>query len=214
MNPSPEPEVRPTPQWRYVVPNAITCVGLLIGLTSVFRAMEGDYVEASWLIILCVLLDKLDGTTARLLKATSDIGLQLDSFSDFITFGIAPGVLVFLAIWRGDAHGVEIPHEAFALWQGPAMGWLLRALVASYVLCAVLRLARFNVITESSQGSSAVFYGLPTTPSGAMVSTLFILMHQNEMWMSMRWFPVLLKMIFLLRNRPAAAPHGSHPQQR
>lgn len=197
MSTSVEAESRPTPRWRYLVPNAITCVGLLIGLTSVFKAMEGQYVEASWLIILCVLLDKLDGTTARLLRATSDIGVQLDSFSDFITFGIAPGVLVFLAVWRGDAAGGDVPHEAFAIWQGEAMGWLLRALISTYVLCAVLRLARFNVLTEV-EGASKVFYGLPTTPCGAVVATMFIIMHEQEIWASMCWFPVLLAALGLL----------------
>ncbi|MEC9072784.1 MAG: hypothetical protein VX938_10410, partial [Myxococcota bacterium] len=128
---------------------------------------------------------------------TSDIGVQLDSFSDFITFGIAPGVLVFLAVWRGDAPGGDVPHEAFLIWHGETMGWLLRALVSVYVLCAVLRLARFNVLTEE-EGSSSVFYGLPTTPTGAEVATRFIIMDQHEMWMSMRWFPVLLAALGLL----------------
>lgn len=179
-----EPKVA---RWRYVVPNAITCIGLLIGVTACFRAMEGQHLESAWLIILCVLLDKLDGTAARILRATSRIGVQLDSFSDFVTFGLAPATLTYMVIWKGGFNDVEV--AAFAMWEGPTLRWVLRALVASYILCAVIRLAKFNVLTTADAGG--IFYGYPTTSSGALMALLFILLHTYDQHEAMRWTPVI-----------------------
>jgi CDP-diacylglycerol--serine O-phosphatidyltransferase len=185
-----------TPRWRYVVPNAITCTGLLVGLTSVFCSMEGDYHEAAWLIVLCVLLDKADGTAARLLRATSAIGVQLDSFSDFVTFGVAPGTLVYMLMWRD-------PNAHFVIWQGTVASWLLRVLVASYVLGACIRLAKFNVLTEDG-GPNNIFYGLPTTYCGAMVATLYVSAVEHGLHELLRWMPLLCLVLgmLMLSNMP------------
>ncbi len=164
-----------TPRWRYVVPNAITLIGLLIALTSMFRAFEGHFETAAWLIVLVVLLDKLDGTAARLLNATSDIGVQLDSFADFVSFGIAPGALVFSMMWRDPV--------TFDLWSGgTAAGWAMRGLVATYILCACVRLAKFNVLSEEvADDSPKVFYGMPTTQAGGIVAATVILSLKYEL---------------------------------
>lgn len=171
-------------RWRYVVPNAITCVGLLIGLTSSFYSMAGDHVEAAWLIVLCVLIDKADGSAARLLRATSQIGMQLDSFSDFVTFGIAPGVLILTYVWSN-------PDGLFEVWQGPWAAWVLRGLVATYVLCACIRLAKFNVLTEVT-GHIDCFFGMPTTFCGAFLSTGFVVAAEYQLYDLLRWSPVLV----------------------
>ncbi len=171
------------PRWRYVVPNAITCTGLLVGLASTFHTMEGDYYEAAWLIVLCVLLDKADGTAARLLKATSSIGVQLDSFSDFVTFGIAPGTLVYMAFWQDPGH-------RFLIWQGTVAAWVLRVLVAIYVLCACIRLAKFNVLSDETEGEMKCFYGVATTLCGATVALCYIVGIRYEAWELLRWLPV------------------------
>jgi CDP-diacylglycerol--serine O-phosphatidyltransferase len=182
------PRLRPkVARWRYVVPNAITCIGLLIGVTACFRAMEGQHLESAWLIILCVLLDKLDGTAARVLGATSRIGVQLDSFSDFVTFGLAPATLTYMVIWQGAFDGAEV--ASFAMWEGPTGRWVLRALVASYILCAVIRLAKFNVLTTADAGG--VFYGYPTTSSGALMVLIFILLSDYGNLSVMRWMPIV-----------------------
>ena len=88
-----------------MVPNAITSASLLIAIVVVFKAMEGKFEEAAWLVVLCVLLDKLDGTAARALRASSRFGMQLDSLVDFLAFGISPGLTVFMVI-RLDQSGV------------------------------------------------------------------------------------------------------------
>jgi CDP-diacylglycerol--serine O-phosphatidyltransferase len=187
-------------RWRYVVPNAITCIGLLIGVTACFRAMEGQHIEAAWLIILCVLLDKLDGTAARVLGATSRIGVQLDSFSDFVTFGLAPATLTYMTIWQGSFEGSSV--AAFSMWDGETAQWGLRMLVGSYILCAVIRLAKFNVLTAAD--ADGVFYGYPTTSSGAMMALLLLLLHKHGQVEMITWIPVIAAMLggLMVSNLP------------
>lgn len=187
-------------RWRYVVPNAITCIGLLIGVTACFRAMEGQHIEAAWLIILCVLLDKLDGTAARVLGATSRIGVQLDSFSDFVTFGLAPATLTYMTIWQGSFEGSSV--AAFSMWDGETAQWGLRMLVGSYILCAVIRLAKFNVLTAAD--ADGVFYGYPTTSSGAMMALLLLLLHKYGQVEMITWIPVIAAMLggLMVSNLP------------
>lgn len=162
---------RRTPRWRYVVPNAITCASLVVGLASVGTSfVVGGYTDAAWLVVLSVLLDKLDGTAARLLKATSAIGMQLDSFADFVTFGIAPGTMLFAAGLHANKVG------STSVWGGEVGLWLLGAACATFVLCACIRLAKFNVLQEDLPADAPkVFYGMPTTFAGGLTAILWIL---------------------------------------
>ena len=82
---------------RYSIPNSFTALSLLLGLGSIVSAQLGDLEFAAWLIVWCGLLDTMDGLAARLLKATSDFGAEFDSMADLVSFGVAPGVLVFNA---------------------------------------------------------------------------------------------------------------------
>ncbi|TNF34555.1 MAG: hypothetical protein EP329_07095 [Deltaproteobacteria bacterium] len=171
---------RPVARWRYVVPNAITLVSLMLGLSAVVLAFAGDFDEAAWLVVLCVLLDKLDGSAARLLGATSRIGVQLDSFSDFVTFGIAPGALIFARLTGHPA------------WAGEALHILLVALVSTYVLSAVIRLAKFNVLNDILPADGPkVFYGLPTTFAGGLFVIVFIIGEKYQLEPVIQWLPVL-----------------------
>ena len=74
-------------QSRYIVPNGFTALSMLFGFASIAASAEGSYVIAAWMIVWGVLLDKLDGTAARLLDACSDFGMEFDSFADFVVFG-------------------------------------------------------------------------------------------------------------------------------
>lgn len=172
-------------RWRYVLPNAITCFSLLLGLASIVNAFEGDYLEAAWLVVMCVLLDKADGSVARLLKATSKIGLQLDSFSDFIAFGVAPACLVFARL-------LNDPTGAGDIWADGVARWVLHALLAAWVLLACIRLAKFNVLdgTLPSDGPK-VFYGLPTTFAGGTLVVLYIIGVNHDFEGLVRWLPVV-----------------------
>jgi CDP-diacylglycerol--serine O-phosphatidyltransferase len=187
-----EPPIPPrkTPRWRYVVPNAITCASLLVGLVAVgqafIRGEEGGFTNAAWLIVLSVLLDKLDGTAARSLKATSAIGMQLDSFADFVTFGIAPATLLFASGLHKNLAGEP------SLWAGETGLWLLGAACATFVLCACIRLAKFNVLQEDlPPDAPKVFYGMPTTFAGGLTAVLFILGDKYGMDAFLEWLPVV-----------------------
>lgn len=154
---------------RYLLPNAVTCTSILLGLGSVRISMTAttreDFIRAAWLVMYTVLLDKLDGTVARAVNASSEIGVQLDSFSDFVTFGIAPAALITQAVF------VLCP-TPFAV--GP-MHLVALGIGALYVLAAVLRLAKFNVTTGAI--GPDFFLGLPSTSSGGILSILFITLH-------------------------------------
>ncbi len=169
---TPTPSTPPRPaRWRLFVPNALTCASLTVGLAAIVIALtRHDFVESAWLVILSTLLDKLDGTAARALRATSDIGVQLDSFADFVTFGMAPAAMLYAAGHHAADAGVA------TLWAGDAGRLALAALTAAYVLCACLRLAKFNVLTENlPPDAPKVFYGMPSTFAGGLLAVLYIL---------------------------------------
>lgn len=154
---------KPVAPWRYLVPNALTSASLVIGLGVIVIASSGDFEGAGWLIVWCVLLDKLDGTFARLLGSTSKFGVQLDSLADMVVFGVSPVAAVFLMI-----HGQP---EQFELWD--RWSWGLYAALACFPVCAGLRLAKFNVAAED-EGGPQIFFGMPTTLAGGLIG-LFLL---------------------------------------
>ncbi len=136
---------------RYLAPNLVTSAGMIFGLLSLVASFEGRFVDAGWLIIWAVLLDRLDGFVARTLKATSSFGVQMDSFADAINFGVAPAVLIYTTL-------TAVPELGLG---GGAGRVLLMVACALWVLANVFRLAKFNVLSE--QEDSPMFYGVPTT---------------------------------------------------
>mgnify|MGYP001293067967 CR=1 FL=1 len=137
----------------HLLPNLVTLLGLCAGLTSMRYALGERYEIAAALIILAAVLDGMDGLIARKLNAASHFGAELDSLSDFVCFGVAPGVFLF----------------HFALQDFAGLGWLL---VLVYILCACLRLARFNVNRDAPPPPGrAHFVGVPA-PAGAMLALL------------------------------------------
>jgi len=166
----------------YVIPNLITCSGLALGVVAIFLAMHDRIMSAAWLVTLCVLLDKLDGTAARLLKAGSDIGVQLDSFSDFITFIVAPAVLVATALTSKTSLYGAMPVAAMAY---------ASALV--YVVAGAVRLAKFNCLEQSGEGPGGFFIGLPTTLGGAFFATLLLTLDKYDVFqIAAPYLPLLL----------------------
>jgi CDP-diacylglycerol--serine O-phosphatidyltransferase len=143
---------------RYLPPNLITLLSLTLGLVSIYYSLRGAFVEASWLILYSVLLDKLDGTVARLMNAQSEMGLQLDSFADFTAFGLAPAFVLFGALQAADPlAGLEITH---------GLGLI-------YIIACVLRLARFNAYTDTLPPN--IFQGIPSTHAGGLASSGLLL---------------------------------------
>jgi CDP-diacylglycerol--serine O-phosphatidyltransferase len=148
---------------RYLAPNLVTGVGFVFGMLSLVASYEGRYVDAAWWIIYAVLTDRIDGTLARLVRGTSELGVQLDSLADFLNFGLCPAVLVFTAL--GTAHG--LPFEA-----GTGRAVLMIACVV-WVLGATYRLARFN-ITTTGTATKKIFFGVPTTLAAGLVAIWFL----------------------------------------
>lgn len=139
--------------FRAMVPNAITALALCMGLTGVSLAIGGHWERALGAIILAGVLDGLDGRIARLLRAQSKFGAELDSLSDNIAFGTAPALILFL--WSLKAE--------------PRFGWLAALALA---VCCALRLARFNAridAAEQPHKSAGFNTGVPA-PAGAGVA--------------------------------------------
>ncbi|HEY1554928.1 MAG TPA: CDP-alcohol phosphatidyltransferase family protein [Kofleriaceae bacterium] len=149
---------------RYLAPNLITLSSMIFGMVSLWSSYNGECDLAAWMIIYAVLTDRVDGLVARALKATSEIGMQLDSFADFLNFGIAPAylVLVYLSGRRDLPYAEGTPHT------------LLFIACCAYMLCAVFRLARYNVMSDD-QVPTKMFFGFPTTLTGGTIAIWFLL---------------------------------------
>jgi CDP-diacylglycerol--serine O-phosphatidyltransferase len=122
-------------------------------------------VSAGWFILLAMVFDSFDGKVARMARATSDLGGQLDSLADAISFGVAPAVLV--TIWNSKFFA-QTPTETFLA----KMTWFF---CLTYALAAILRLARFNVENRHDKEHHMSFVGLPTPGAGGFVASLVIL---------------------------------------
>jgi CDP-diacylglycerol---serine O-phosphatidyltransferase len=148
------PRLREIPL-RLMVPNLITVLAICAGLTGIRLAFEGRYELAVAMVLLAAFLDGIDGRVARLLKATSKFGVQMDSLADIINFGVAPALVSY----------------AFLLHDVRSIGWIAALL---YAIAAGLRLARFNVMVErevKADWQSEFFVGVPA-PMGAMLMLL------------------------------------------
>ena len=137
---------------RYLLPNILTIGGVCLGISSIKFSIEGNYSLAVTLILLAAILDALDGRIARLIKGTSDFGKELDSLTDFVSFGIAPVFLLYF--WELNQYG--------------KLGW---AITLIYSVCCVLRLARFNLtkLEETQEWKNNFFEGIPSPAGGLLI---------------------------------------------
>lgn len=148
------PRLREIPL-RLVIPNLVTVLAICAGLSGVRLAFEGRFELAVAMVLLAAFLDGVDGRLARMMKATSKFGAQMDSLADIVNFGVAPALVVY----------------AYLLDQARSLGWIA-ALI--YVIAAGLRLARFNVMIEreiKAPWQNEFFVGVPA-PMGAMLVLL------------------------------------------
>lgn len=167
---NPGPQDREQTPFLLLLPNLVTIAGMCLGLTSIRYSMVAMFETAVILILLSALIDGMDGLIARRLRATSDFGAELDSLSDFLCFGVAPGVLVY----------------RFALGEGNALGWVF---VLVYAAATCLRLARFNVMRGEDGAGKSHFTGVPA-PAGAMLALLPVYLHLAHI-VDMRHAPML-----------------------
>ncbi|WP_319826340.1 phosphatidylcholine/phosphatidylserine synthase [Thalassovita sp.] len=161
--PAPHKSDRDPIPFLLLLPNMVTLAGMCLGLTSIRFAMDERFSTAVLLIFLAVLMDGLDGLLARRLRATSNIGAELDSLSDFLCFGVAPGILMY----------------QYSLTNIGSLGWVF---VLVFATACCLRLARFNVMRDETaslidqaegvdQSDRKHFTGVPA-PAGAMLGLL------------------------------------------
>ena len=135
---------------RMILPNAITLIGVCIGLTSIKFALDGKFALAVVAILFAGLMDALDGRIARLIKGTSKMGKELDSLGDVISFGVAPAFIMYF--WN-----LQYLHK---------LGWFVCLM---YVVCVALRLARFNVNSEEEPSWKDNFFEGVPAPAGGIV---------------------------------------------
>ena len=137
---------------RYLLPNILTLGGVCLGISSIKFSIDGNYNLAVIFILLAAILDTLDGRIARLIKGTSEFGKELDSLTDFVSFGIAPVFILYF--WELNNYG--------------KLGW---AITLIYSVCCVLRLARFNLtkIDDRQLWKSNYFEGVPSPAGGILI---------------------------------------------
>jgi len=160
----------------YILPNALTLCGLFMGFYSILATIKGHYVQASWAIMIAMIFDGLDGWVARLTQSTTRFGIELDSLSDLVAFGIAPAVMIYK--WALSPFG--------------RVGWAAAFL---FVACGALRLARYNIQMGSTE--SKAFTGMPIPGAAALIATLVIFYHKIWDTVPDRNYFILFFTIFL-----------------
>lgn len=137
----------------YVLPNLMTTANLFFGFYSLIYSIKGEFKVAAVAIVIAAIFDTLDGRLARLTRATSKFGAEYDSLCDLVSFGVAPGMLMYL--WALSPFG--------------RLGWIVSFL---FVACGALRLARFNV--QASVVEKNYFQGLPIPMAAGIVASAYL----------------------------------------
>ena len=143
----------------YLLPNTLTLCGMFCGFYAILASLKGHYIYSAWAILIAIIFDGLDGWVARLTHSTTRFGIELDSLSDLVAFGIAPAVLIY----------------SWALQSFGRLGWGAAFL---FVICGALRLARFNVQMGSAESKS--FPGMPIQGAATVMASLVLF--YDEVW--------------------------------
>lgn len=141
----------------YILPSLFTSANMAFGFLSILASINGHFTKAAWLLVIAIACDMLDGRIARMTKTTSRFGVQMDSLSDLVSFGVAPAIMMYQLVLND-------------------MGKPGIAIAVLYVLAAALRLAKFNVKAEKGKTSNS-FEGLPT-PASAGLLISFVLSYE------------------------------------
>ncbi len=170
----------------YILPNSLTAGNLFFGFLAIIRCIQARYVmvnvheaavyykQAVWCILLACVFDLLDGRVARMRQKESLFGKEFDSIADAVSFGVAPALMVFFFILS--------PTEGYPFFR--QIGWLISFI---YLLCAGIRLARFNVIThpllpvETRMPQGKDFLGLPVPMAAGLISSLVLLLSSYDL---------------------------------
>lgn len=140
------------------IPNALTCCNLLMGCLGIVFAFRGELTWSAYAIFIAAFFDFLDGMVARLLRAYSEIGKQLDSLADMVSFGVLPAVIIFQLLLRSQAQD-PLSYLAFFI-----------------AVFSALRLAKFNIDERQSEN----FIGLPTPANALMIASLPLILQSGN----------------------------------
>lgn len=152
-------------------PNFITSLNLLSGFIAIIFAAQGNTVTASWLILAAMIFDFLDGFSARLLKAYSPVGKELDSLADVVSFGVAPGLIIYYLLNEAILSNAPININTNVL-----KAVLLMMIAAIMPICGAIRLAIFNLDLTQSKA----FKGLPIPANALAVISIVIASHYTQ----------------------------------
>jgi len=141
-------------QLKYLLPNMFTAASIFAGTFSMVEAINGAFAVSAWLILLSLIFDGLDGRVARMTNTCSQFGVEFDSLADIVAFGVAPAILIYMFV-------------------GHEFGRFGIVVSALYVMFGAIRLARFNVMTATSEPS--VFIGVPIPTAAVFLSVLVLL---------------------------------------
>lgn len=169
----------PTP--RMVIPSLLTTINLLLGILAILWAAQKP-ADAALLVVAGMVLDGLDGRTARFLHAESEFGKELDSLSDVVTFGVAPAVIMYHAVLN-------------------QLGWAGLVVAVLFPMCGALRLARYNV----QRGARDYFIGLPITAAGGITATMAL--YRNLVSPAEVLLPLAMVVLALLMVSTARYPN-------
>lgn len=163
----------------YLLPNTLTLCGMFCGFFAILSAINGNFIYAAWAIVVANIFDGLDGWIARLTNTTTRFGIELDSLSDLVAFGVAPSVLIYK--WVLSPFG--------------RLGWALAFL---FVACGALRLARFNI--QTGDPGSKAFKGMPIPAAATILASTVIFYY--EFWTGIPeksiLFPVITALLSFL----------------
>ncbi len=142
----------------YLLPNGLTLCGMFFGFFAILACFKENFVHAGWAILIAIVFDGLDGWVARHTNSSTRFGIELDSLSDLVAFGIAPSVMVFS--WTISPFG--------------RIGWAVSFL---YISCGALRLARYNIQKDSTE--KKYFTGMPIPAAAFILASLVIFYHSQ-----------------------------------
>lgn len=165
-----------------LLPNCITILSLIFGISSLRYALNDKWHEAIICILSAGLLDGLDGRVARLLNASTALGAQLDSLCDFINFGVMPGLLIYLwSLHAGNYNEVVVRSHELICWSATLF----------YIMCMAFRLARFNIISSEmnhDKKAKYFFVGVPAPVGAFLVLTPIMLQFELSDLLSLHFY--------------------------
>lgn len=167
----------------HILPSLLTAGNLFCGINSILLSVEGKYPEAAWMILLAICFDILDGQMARRLKAASNFGLQFDSLSDIVSFGLAPAFLLY--------------RLAF-----PPLSRLGIMVTFLYSVCGALRLARFNLIAPAEEKTAKDFVGFPIPAAAGFIGAGVLFCNEYNLTIPFKFSPlVMILLAYLMVSR-------------